>query len=76
MWALNNSTDVWQKWIWSDHELQLPPHIDFHPWQEELTSCQIKIKEGLNILKWGYPSVGTFTLKEAYHLHANHHNLP
>ena len=41
---------------------------DWVAFQEEILSGFIKLKEGLDVLRWGYTDRGMFSIKEAYNI--------
>ena len=51
--------------------LEKPDQMNMADWdafQEEILNHFIEIKEGLDILRWGYTNKGTFNIKEAYNI--------
>jgi hypothetical protein len=47
--------------------------VDISAWQKEATRRKIPIKDSPDILRWGHSASGNFSVKEVYHLQANHH---
>ena len=41
---------------------------DWRSFQEEIHERFIRVKEGLDILRWSYKEKGSFSIKEAYNL--------
>ena len=41
---------------------------EWEAFQEELNKCFVKVQEGPDILRWGYSSKGSFSVKEAYNI--------
>ena len=44
---------------------------DWGAFQEELHRRYVRVKEGSDILRWGYKEKGIFSIKEAYNLKIN-----
>ena len=42
------------------------PEADIKALEEELNTCVIRVKEGVDRLRWGYSQKGMFSIKEAY----------
>ena len=38
-----------------------------------MIKCFVKVKEGLDILRWGYTNWGSFSIKEAYNIRLGNH---
>ena len=41
---------------------------DWETFQEEILNRFIKLKKGLDVLRWGYTDRGMFSIKEAYNI--------
>ena len=65
-WAIRN-LEGQRQW-----ELTTKPYLmsdkEWRAFQEELHHIFIRVKEGLDILRWGYKEEGSFSIKEAYNL--------
>ena len=42
--------------------------VDWDAFQEEILNRFIRVKEGPDILRWGYIDKGTFSIKKAYNI--------
>jgi hypothetical protein len=50
--------------------LDLEPHVNLVPLQEEMERWRILVIVGEDILRWGHSPQGTFNTREAYRLRA------
>jgi hypothetical protein len=71
IWTMQTPPQRWRQWKTSHQELGVPETIDLQSWQAQANSRKILFWEGPDILRWGHSTAGTFTVKEAYFLHAN-----
>jgi hypothetical protein len=74
LWMSQTPHQRWRQWKTSHEVLGIPETIDLQSWQSQAASRKILYREGPNILRWGYTTAGTFTIKEAYSLLADQSN--
>ena len=67
-WLPTQEIQPWTQWKTNTRDLQIRENLDLKPWQECLHSRKIPAREGPDILRWGHTTLGTFSVKEAYHL--------
>ena len=51
---------------------ELTSEVDWEAFQEELSKRFIKAQDGPNVLRWGYTTIGSFTIKEGYNIRITH----
>ena len=49
--------------------------VDWEAFQEELSKRFIKAQDGLDVLRWGYTTRGSFNIREAYNIRITHHTV-
>jgi ribonuclease HI len=74
LWMPQTMPHRWRKWKTTHQELGIPETVNLQGWHAQANSRKILSQEGPDILRWGYTTAGTFTLKEAYALHTNQPN--
>jgi exonuclease III len=67
-WQNNHAEDTWRYWHIDRGRINLAQHIDLAPLQEALAKRKIPLRDGEDILRWGYRPQGSFTTQEAYQL--------
>jgi exonuclease III len=67
-WQNNHAEDTWRCWHLDRERINLAQQIDLAPLQEELAKRKIPIRDGADILRWGYKPQGSYTTQEAYQL--------
>jgi hypothetical protein len=72
LWMPQTTQQRWRQWKTSHQELGIPDTLDLQHWQSQAASRKILYRGGPDILRWGYTTAGTFTIKEAYSLYATH----
>jgi ribonuclease HI len=73
LWKPREPNQTWRQWKTTHAELGASPDVDISACQKEAVRRKIPIKDGPDILRWGHSASGNFSVKEAYHLQANHH---
>lgn len=72
---IHRDTSDWREWIPLPRTRRNTPNINTQDLMKELAKRKIQTSRNQDILRWGYWTQGTFTLKEAYRLHtAQQHN--
>ena len=56
------------KWVTPLVPTNQIPEADIKALEEELNTRVIRVKEGVDRLKWGYSQKGMFNIKEAYNI--------
>jgi hypothetical protein len=74
LWMPQSPQQKWRHWKTSHQALGAPEALDLQSWQSQATRRKILCRDGPDILRWGYTTTVTFTIKEAYSLHAHHQN--
>jgi hypothetical protein len=67
-WQNNSTGDTWRCWHMDRVRINQPLHFDLAPLQEVLDKRKIPIRDGEDILRWGYRPQGSFSMQEAYQL--------
>lgn len=72
--ASGNKHTKWREWITQPTTCTNPVSANTQTLAEELAKRKIQVRTEMDILRWGYRPNDTFTLQEAYHLHADHNS--
>ena len=51
---------------------ELTSEVDWEAFQKELSKRFIKAQDGLDVLRWGYTTIVSFNIKEAYNIMITH----
>ena len=70
-WVMRN-LEYQSQWDFQETP-ELTSADDWGAFQEEMLKGFIKIKEGLDILRWGYTDRGSFSIKESYNIRLGNH---
>ena len=71
LWKPQGQHLPWRQWKTSNQDLGVPKNLNLQGRQSQANRWKIPRREGLDILRCGYSTAGTFTIKEAYFLHSN-----
>jgi hypothetical protein len=65
LWKPEEQRHQWRHWKTSSRDLGVPENLNLQNWQFHANHRKIPNREGPDILKWGYSTAGTFSIKEA-----------
>jgi hypothetical protein len=71
LWKPQGQHLHWRKWKLSHQDLSVPANFNLGSWNNHTNRRKIPVRGGADILRWGYSTAGTFTIKEAYNIHNN-----
>jgi hypothetical protein len=71
LWKPQGQHLLWHQWKTSNQDLGVPKNLNLQGRQSQANRWKIPRREGSDILRCGYSTAGTFTIKEAYFLHSN-----
>jgi hypothetical protein len=69
-WQNDHTENTWRCWHLDRGRINLAPQIDLTPLHEALNKRKIPIRNGEDILRWGYKPQGSYSTQEAYQLTA------
>jgi hypothetical protein len=72
LWRPHEQHQHWRQWKTTHQELGLPENLDLANWHAQAKQRKILVREGADILRWGYSTAGTFTIKESYAIYSHH----
>jgi hypothetical protein len=72
LWKPQGQHWHWRQWKLTHQDLGVTENLNLDSWHTQAKRRQIPVREGADILRWGYSTAGTFTIKEAYNIHSRH----
>jgi exonuclease III len=71
LWQPQRQYSQWRQWKLSHQDLGVQADFNLNKWHEQANRRRIPSRNGPDILRWGYATAGTFTIKEAYSIYSN-----